>query len=752
MSKRKSSFQVATAKKLKSLPVVSQPTVSRSTRSSRSKAEQLIKTQVDVGSSSDDDDDDDNFILPSQASTSTGIVVECANSFLSDSSSGEEDAPTKKKPLVTQEEDSSSESSSSYFEQPRVSTGKVDSFDAIEKNILTGVSRLTDSEDSEMEDVKPSETFVPTHVLFPSLAAANNVEHTKTKSKTQHNKSKSSKSNTSKKQDNSVNKVSMLDVTELLAMGESQATPKKTSSQAPTPKKQEQKSRKSIKQESDKSKHSSKSSKTTKVPPKKKSGREVLSESEKDWEEVEHIDLKDVKHAVIPKEGVEITVQLPDIVRRKKKKQFDVEACIKRRINQIKRENQIVIHQVSLLCWLGHGMYVNSILNSPSVMGFALSLIPSQHSYPKQVDLRYLEQITKWFKKYVVVLNEEEPNNKTLQEILEECFQSKKAYNKRILVLLFICMLRSLGIKSRLILSLQPLPLKPRSEGLCSFTTKKEGEACSSKADKSSAKKPSVSKSPAVADKKMTTSNKQTKSAAGDKKMTASNKQTKSEPVATKKGGATKSEKTSKYFPSKTSTTSTPDKKREPKSISEKVSTKKSELSDKNKNTSKSPSSVSHSSKNKKTESHSKSPDKVHTGGTKTNDSQSSRSLRGRKPSKYKDASSDSEDDKKPSKPQPKSSKVNSKIKTPTVKSESAESDFEPEVISIRKSQAKVVDRKVLSSEEELPASSKPKTKGVDIWVEVFVEMEEKWICVDVPNAKVHCVSELYVSIIIIIM
>jgi hypothetical protein len=62
------------------------------------------------------------------------------------------------------------------------------------------------------------------------------------------------------------------------------------------------------------------------------------------------------------------------------------------------------------------------------------------------------------------------------------------------------------------------------------------------------------------------------------------------------------------------------------------------------------------------------------------------------------------------------------------------------------------IDRRVLSTDDEdntlLENSEnliKKKIKN-DFWAEVFLEMEEKWFCVDVIGQRLHCIKEIYVS------
>jgi xeroderma pigmentosum group C-complementing protein len=65
-----------------------------------------------------------------------------------------------------------------------------------------------------------------------------------------------------------------------------------------------------------------------------------------------------------------------------------------------------------------------------------------------------------------------------------------------------------------------------------------------------------------------------------------------------------------------------------------------------------------------------------------------------------------------------------------------SEDDFSPKVKVKRRVQVKPE-----TEDEKLR-----KKQGVDVWAEVFLENEEKWISVDVFKAQVHCVNELHVS------
>jgi xeroderma pigmentosum group C-complementing protein len=61
-------------------------------------------------------------------------------------------------------------------------------------------------------------------------------------------------------------------------------------------------------------------------------------------------------------------------------------------------------------------------------------------------------------------------------------------------------------------------------------------------------------------------------------------------------------------------------------------------------------------------------------------------------------------------------------------------------------STSREIDRRVLSSDDEadIQNASPKKVRGIDIWVEVYCEKEEKWICVDIFRNKVDCVKDIY--------
>lgn len=146
--------------------------------------------------------------------------------------------------------------------------------------------------------------------------------------------------------------------------------------------------------------------------------------------------------------------------------------AVKRRLNRIKKENQVYVHKVHLLCWVAHGNYVNKILGSNNLMGLLLSLLPSQQCYPPaRLNISYLEDILQWYRKNIKITERTIDSEKVkLEDMLEEQIIKKKVDNYKMFVYIFVCLLRSLGIRCRLMLSLQVEPLKPPLTELCSLS------------------------------------------------------------------------------------------------------------------------------------------------------------------------------------------------------------------------------------------------------------------------------------------
>jgi len=372
----------------------------------------------------------------------------------------------------------------------------------------------------------------------------------------------------------------------------------------------------------------------------------VLNDVDDDVEE----GLKRNDDYAIP-EMVEITVKLPNDM--KCKKGQDMENILRRRMNTICKDTQVLIHKVNLLLWISYGNRLNSVLNSPEVMGSALSLVPSNKAYPpKQCDLNYLENYIKWFSKKIKLSSKTDSLCEINVLSLVDRFSTCEAKTRYELIAMFISMLRSLGMNVRLVINLNAISIKPSSEQLLG---------------------------PLVDDDHMKPSS--SKSNVNNKKKTSSK---------------------SEYFNKK----------------SNKLENSQKELN----------------KKSSKIDNKKKSPkdSKVVYENISSSDKEDDIFVKSKKSDKseYFDKSSN-------------------KIPSDLKKLKSV--DQTKKVTKKKSITSEQIDRRVLSTDEEdytiqnNETVAKKKVKN-DFWVEVFLEMEEKWFCVDVIGQRIHCIKEIYVS------
>nr|CAD7398318.1 unnamed protein product [Timema cristinae] len=518
-------------------------------------------------------------------------------------------------------------------------------FSAIESKILSGVSHLSDSEESEQEEGAGLGLDAPLlpDLWFSQSDIANSKQHESVSKTKPVSKSKSSKTRPNKRTKPSLKKHSAklnktnsesMDVSQLLALGEGPSNMNVPNYEEPLVNR--------IKN----SPHSS-------------------DDEVSDWEDVE---TSQPLNPTIPKEGVQVTLKLPNMFQNRKKRGFDWEAHVKRRINRVKRDIQVLIHKVHLLCLLAHGLYINSILNSNTLMGLSLSLLPSDDCYPpKHADISYLEKFVLWFTKTISINKKPvvSTNNSPLIKLLEEQFEKKAANSIFEGVLMFVCILRTLGLKVRLVMSFQPLPLKPHGDELCSINTKEKNGKVKDKAIKQEDGK--------VKDK-----------AVKQKDGKVDDKDVKQEVEKVKEKAVKQEDRTvsSKYFEGTSMTKDDSD--------FEPESPKKRGV---------------HSEK--------------------------------RRSSAYL-----IDNDFEPSTALGKKSRSTSKGKLSSGKRRELQTDPDGILVHVR---CPVLCRCVITLCVAVDGGEGAHRKlGNDCWAEVFVEEEEKWICVDISKGKIHCVSELY--------
>ncbi|XP_027719480.1 DNA repair protein complementing XP-C cells isoform X2 [Vombatus ursinus] len=214
----------------------------------------------------------------------------------------------------------------------------------------------------------------------------------------------------------------------------------------------------------------------TEASVKKDSSREnEEDESEDDWEEVE--ELKEPVpdetggtaasfQSTLPAKPVEIEIETPEQLKareRREKRQTELETYLRRMMKRFNKEVREDTHKVHLLCLLANGFFRNNTCNEPDLQAIGLSIIPAHFAkvLPNKVDVPYLSNLVKWFIATFTVNAELSTDERdSLRSTLERRFAIYSAQDNEELVHIFLLILRSLQLLTRLVLSLQPIPLK----------------------------------------------------------------------------------------------------------------------------------------------------------------------------------------------------------------------------------------------------------------------------------------------------
>ncbi|XP_039240788.1 DNA repair protein complementing XP-C cells isoform X2 [Pipra filicauda] len=233
-------------------------------------------------------------------------------------------------------------------------------------------------------------------------------------------------------------------------------------------------------------------------------------ESEDEWEDVEELQEpatdKFEEAAVLPAVGlpskpVEIEIETPEQMKkreRREKRKAEFEAYLRRMMKRFSKEVREDTHKVHLLCLLANGFYRNRICSQPDLLAIGLSVIPTRFTTVPagKVDLIYLSNLVKWFIGTFTVNDElSTEKGEPLQSTLERRFAIYAAQDDEELVHIFLIILRALQLLCRLVLSFQPIPLKDtRPKGKSSskrqsLSNTSEGQESSATTPKAGAKK-----------------------------------------------------------------------------------------------------------------------------------------------------------------------------------------------------------------------------------------------------------------------
>lgn len=224
-------------------------------------------------------------------------------------------------------------------------------------------------------------------------------------------------------------------------------------------------------------------------------------ESEDEWEDVEELQepatdkLEAAVLPVLPSNPVEIEIETPELLKKRERREkwkAAFETYLRRMMKRFTKEVREDTHKVHLLCLLANGFYRNRICSQPELHAIGLSIIPTHFTKvpADQVDLQYLSNLVKWFVGTFTVNDElSTEKGESLQSTLERRFAIYAARDEEELVHIFLIILRALQLVCRLVLSLQPVPLKEtKAKGKSS--SKKQSLSNTSEGQKSSATTP----------------------------------------------------------------------------------------------------------------------------------------------------------------------------------------------------------------------------------------------------------------------
>ncbi|XP_074458988.1 DNA repair protein complementing XP-C cells [Larus michahellis] len=232
-------------------------------------------------------------------------------------------------------------------------------------------------------------------------------------------------------------------------------------------------------------------------------------ESEDEWEDVEELqepatdkleEAAVLPAVVLPSNPVEIEIETPEQVKkreRREKRKAEFEMYLRRMMKRFSKDLRENTHKVHLLCLLANGFYRNRICSQPDLHAIGLSIIPTCFTKVPagQVDLPYLSNLVKWFVG-TFTINDELSTEKgeSLQSTLERRFAIYAARDDEELVHIFLIILRALQLLCRLVLSFQPIPLKETRAKVKSSSKRQslstsEGQESSATTPKAVAKK-----------------------------------------------------------------------------------------------------------------------------------------------------------------------------------------------------------------------------------------------------------------------
>uniref|UniRef100_A0A8C5SWF4 XPC complex subunit, DNA damage recognition and repair factor n=1 Tax=Laticauda laticaudata TaxID=8630 RepID=A0A8C5SWF4_LATLA len=198
--------------------------------------------------------------------------------------------------------------------------------------------------------------------------------------------------------------------------------------------------------------------------------KEEDEESEEEWEDVEELCepeiemLKEAKAPKLPNTTVEIEIETPEQAKKREKRekrQAEFEIYLRRMLKRFSKEVHEDTHKVHLLCLLANGFHRNRICLQPDLQAVGLSIIPVRFTKDPvdRINRLFLSNLVNWFSATFTV-NNQLSDSEDWRVTLERRFAVYAARDEAELVQIFLLILRALHLMCRLVLSLQPIPLK----------------------------------------------------------------------------------------------------------------------------------------------------------------------------------------------------------------------------------------------------------------------------------------------------
>ncbi|ALC41978.1 mus210 [Drosophila busckii] len=484
-----------------------------------------------------------------------------------------------------------------------------------------------------------------------------------------------------------------------------------------------------------------------------------------DFEEVADAQLSSDEELATPNVSgdLEIHVDLPGRhLTKEQKTQHELEMALKRRMNRDIKERQLLMHKASLMCILARSMKYNRLLADTQLMQATLKLLPSKNAYPTErgVELKYLQSFVTWFKTAIKLLSsnlyppQTKANSKRalLAELLAQV-QRKEARSKQDMIFIFIALARAMGMNCRLIVNMQPMALRPQACNLIpiklkpdernkSQSSKSVGEEDETSADAETNVKQSSSKAEVKTEAKP-------QLARLKRAVATAPKPESSTPVAKRTRKASSDVVKKEEYAEKIGSPVIP------KLVVTNAQTQNIKSSNEQRRSrSKSPKvhispvflrgdSISPVATDKRQATARRSLEqkaRISPTFLKEAAATTQRQLRTRAATKLSIPQLDGGDD---SLKRPKLEKLQkSQSKGSDDTDESTPSKQIKKAPVLPKLQQLRHDRRVLSTDDEC-VKDKKKTTASDMWVELWSEVEEQWICIDLFKGKLHCVDTI---------